>query len=163
LGSTLVLLVPYFVFNSGIVFEVAKMEPVGFIDVPYSIPLSGHRVDIASVFTEEDVEAMDWLKAQFLQDRLAIYADTHGANLMVQRMGMNVKEGQFKYLWQMVDSDTGYIFLREWNVGSGKLTLYRDYGTRQSYSIGDYEVVREKIGNGTVVFDNGARVILVTK
>jgi uncharacterized membrane protein len=163
LGSTLVLLVPYFVFNSGIVFEVAKLEPIGFIDVPYSIPLSAHRVDIASVFTDEDVEAMDWLKAQFLEDGLTIYADTHGANLMVQRIGMNVKEGQFKYLWQMADSDTGYIFLREWNVDNNKLTLYRDYGTRQSYSIDDYEVVRGKIGNGAVVFDNGAGVILVTK
>jgi hypothetical protein len=43
------------------------------------------------------------------------------------------------------------------------LTLYRDYGTRQSYSIGDFPIVKQKIENGAVVFDNGARVIKVAK
>ncbi len=163
--STLILLVPYFIFNSGVVFELAKLEPRGFIDVPYSIALSGHRVDIASIFTEQDVEAMDWLKGQFLSENESnykmIYTDTHGGNLLVQRIGSYIKEGEFKYLWQMLESDTGYIFLRKWSVDNNKLTIYGDYGSRQSYSIDDYDVLKSKIENGAVVFDNGAKIILV--
>lgn len=161
LVSTLILLIPYYIFNSGMVFEIAKMKPVGFIDVPYSISMSYHRVDIASVFDKQDVEAMDWMKGQFFKDKQIIYADTHGANLMVQRIGMNVEVGQFKYLWQMSADDKGYIFLRKWNVDNGMLTAYGDYGTRQSYGIDDYSIVEDKIKNGIIIFDNGARVILV--
>ncbi len=162
-GSTLVLLVPYFAFNSGIVFEVAKLQPAGFIDVPYSVALSGHRVDIGSVFTNEDVEAMDWLKERFLQDGQTIYTDTHGGNLMVQRIGTEVDSGQFKYLWQMKNSDTGYIFLRKWNVESQMVTLYRDYASRESHKFDDFSTMNDKIENGVVIFDNGAKVIKVTK
>lgn len=163
LFSALALLIPYFVFNSGLVFEVAKMKPVGFVDVPYSVVLSGHRVDLASVFEEQDVEAMDWLKVQFLKDKQPIYADTHGGNLMVQRIGTDVEGGQFKYFWQMADDSVGYVFLRKWNVDNGMITKPCDYGTRESYSIDDFEIVGKKIADGTVLFDNGAMVILVGK
>lgn len=159
--STLVLFIPYLVFNSGIVFEVAKLKPVGFIDVPYSVALSGHRVDIASVFTENDVVAMDWLEERLEAEgsRNMLYADTHGANLMVQRMGADTRLVSFKYIWQMRESDIGYIFLRQWNVENDMVTLYRDYATRESHNIDDYEIVRGKIEGGSVVFDNGAKVI----
>jgi uncharacterized membrane protein len=156
---SLVILVPYLIFNSGIVFEVAKLEPNNYIDVPYSIPLSANRVDIASVFTNEDVEAMDWLKARYLDDRSTIFTDTHGGNLMVQRIGMEVQNGDFKYLWQINENDTGYIFLRKWNVENKKITLYGSYGTRESHDISKYPILESKIKNGQVIFDNGAKVI----
>ena len=165
LFSTLVLFVPYAVFNLGVVFEVAKLKPVGFIDVPYSIALSGNRVDIASVFTVEDVEAMDWLKERYLAggSNESIYADTHGGNLLVQRLGDYMTVGDFKYLWEMTDSDVGYIFLRKLNVDNSELTTYGDYASRQSHSIDDYDIAKQKIENGEVIFDNGARVIEVSK
>ena len=160
--STLVLLLPYFIFNSGIVFEVAKLKPVDFIDVPYSISLSVHRVDVAGVFTENDVEAMDWLKEQITEDTVqVIYIDVHSGNLLVQKLGTSLIGYSVKNLWFMEDDDVGYIFLRQWNVENNMLTLYGGYASRQSYSMDDYEVLKDKIENGIVVFDNGAKVILV--
>jgi len=162
----LALFLPYFAFNSGAVFEMAKLEPKGFIDVPYSIALSGHRVDVASIFTEQDVEAMDWLKAHVLVAGGSgisemIYGDTHSGSLAVQRIGSYLDK------WGRIDrigkDDAGYIFLRKWNVDNNKLTAYGDYGARQSFSIDGYPIVKQKIDAGTVVFDNGARVILVVK
>lgn len=158
---SLILLVPYFIFNSGIVFELAKLEPKSFIDVPYSIPLSANRVDISSVFTNEDVEAMDYLKDIFAEDKNMIFTDTHGGNLMVQRIGMEVQTGDFKYLWQISENDIGYIFLRKWNVKNEEITLYGSYGTRESYEISKYPILESKIKNGQVVFDNGAKVIKI--
>ncbi len=59
LWSTLVLFIPYCVFNLGIVFELAKCQSLGYVDIPYSVAFSGQRVDVASVFDKEDVEAVD--------------------------------------------------------------------------------------------------------
>lgn len=163
LSSTLVVLVPYFVFNSGVVFELAKMKPEGFIDVPYSIALSSGRVDIATVFTNEDIEAMDKLKEIRVSENETpmLYADAHGGSLVVQRIGLDIEMGQYKFLWLMKDSDRGYIFLRKWNVDNSMITLYKDYATRESHTLSDYPILEKKIEDGEVVFDNGARIIKI--
>jgi uncharacterized membrane protein len=164
--STLALLVPYLIFNSGIAFEVAKLEPAGFIDVPYSVALSGQRVDIAAIYDAEDVEAMDWLKSQVSGEM--IYGDMHVYNLIIQRMFPYLKMwdltmGRFKPLKSMSADDVGYIFLRKWNVENNMITGWGSYGSRRSNSLDEFPIAKEKIENGTIVFDNGARVILVAK
>jgi uncharacterized membrane protein len=157
-------LIPYAVFNLGIVYELAKMENVGFIDVPYSIALSGHRVDVSTVYDEEDVVAIDWLKAN-IDDESIIYSDTHGVRLLIQKFGVlmnadgTLKAGRirpFEYY-----QGSGYIFLRKLNVDRDIITVQGEYGSRLSYPINDE--LQSVIDNGQVVFDNGARIIKVVE
>ena len=175
--SVLILLVPYCVFNLGIPFELDKREPTGHIDIPYSIALSSHRVDIASVFDEEDVEAADWLNDQLAEfiNPPTVYTDSHGGRLLLQRFDvvdptgvyrdMNIEDKYARRRYGILSiirsQDAGYIFLRKWNVDNNALTGQAEYATRISYSIDDYEILKKKIESGTVVFDNGARVIRV--
>jgi len=171
-ASTLLLLVPYCIFNLGIVFEAAKCQPVGYIDIPYSVALSGHRVDIATVFEQEDVDAVDWLKEQLVKDayQSIVFSDSHGARLLLQRFDVTGREGyismgynaeRYGVLGDMKSGDTGYIFLRKWNVDNNSVTSQGEYATRLVQGIGELEMVEEIIESGIVVFDNGARVILV--
>ena len=166
--STLVLLIPYVVFNSGLVFEVAKMEMKGYIDVPYSVVLSGDRVDLATVFDREDVEAVDWLKLTN-DSSVAMYGDAHGVKLLIQKFGLirdsvdTLRFGKLRALEDIGWDDEGYIFLRKRNVEENMVTGQGEYGSRISYSIDELDVLKQKINNGIVVFDNGAWIIKVTQ
>ncbi len=168
--STLVLFIPYFAFNFGIVFELAKCQPVGFIDVPYSIGLSGHRVDIASIFEKEDVEAVDWLKEYMFKtnDSRIVYSDTHGVQLLGQRMTYvvdraNPTTGSLSFMKWMDGESIGYIFLRKRTVDTGMVTYASEYASRQSYRLDESKIVKEKLETGTVIFDNGARIIRINE
>lgn len=164
--STLILFIPYFVFNSGMVFEIAKLEPTGFIDVPYSIALSGHRVDLAGLFTKEDVEAVDWLKGNIGNG--VVYSDANGVKLLIQRMGITMDmdlgtslAGKIRLLEKMKPDAGGYIYMRKWNVDTNTFTFQGEYASRVSYDIKDLEMIDSKLSKGEVVFDNGARIVLV--
>jgi hypothetical protein len=164
--SILILFIPYLVFNSGVVFELAKLEPSGFIDVPYSISLSGHRVDLAGIFTKEDVEAVDWLKENIGDG--VVYADANGVKLLIQRMGITMDmdlgtslAGKIRLLEKMNPDAGGYIYMRKWNIDTNTFTFQGEYGSRLSYDIKDLEMIDTKLSDGEVVFDNGARMLLV--
>ena len=173
--STLILLIPYLIFNSGTVYEVAKLGQAGFIDVPYSIALSGQRVDITTVFDKEDIEAVDWLKALVdeTDDTRVLYGDNHGAKLLCQYFGFTrhglldtgdiTFVGYVRSLEYINPNDGGYIFLRKLNVDNNMLTYMGGYASSVSYGMDEDRVqkARERIESGTIVFDNGARIILV--
>ena len=55
------LLLAYFVFTSGLVFEVTKSECVSSVDVPPSIALSNYRISALGVFNEDDRACSEWL------------------------------------------------------------------------------------------------------
>jgi len=74
--TVLLILIPYFVFNSGAVFEISRSKTVHFIDIPYSISLSSYRVDLTTVFSRQDIAAADWLLKIGNQD-YPICADHH--------------------------------------------------------------------------------------
>lgn len=164
LWGTLVLFVPYSVFNLGVVFELAKSQTLGYVDMPFSVALSGHRVDVATIFDKEDVEAVDWFKEYLINSdnpNAWMYSDEHGGKLLTQRIGFDA--GQHSVLKWMDENATGYIFLRKWNVDSHMVTNAGEYGTRQSFSIDEYPIFKEKVEKGTVIFDNGARIIKINE
>ena len=166
LWGTLILFIPYYLFNSGIVFEAAKLQPSGFIDVPYSIALSGHRIDLAGIFTKEDVEAVDWLKENIGDG--VVYADANGVKLLIQRMGIiqdfdlgTSTAGQVRMLEKMKPDAGGYIYMRKWNMDTDTFTFQGEYGSRVRHGIQDLKMIDDKLSKGNMVFDNGARLILV--
>jgi uncharacterized membrane protein len=164
--STLVIFIPYFAFNSGIVFELAKLQPKGFIDVPYSLSLSGERVDLAGLFDKEDTLAVDWLKDNL--NGLPVYADANGVKLLIQRMGITMDmdlgtslAGTIRLLEKMKQDGQGYIFLRKLNVDRQMFTFQGEYASRRSYSFDELDMIIKKMVNGQLVYDNGARIYKV--
>ena len=135
--------------------------------------MSGHRVDIASNFEEEDVEATYWFK-EYMRDKeddKLMFADINGIKLLIQRFGLYrygdiqsgrlYKTGRVRSVELMNEDDTGYIFLRKWNVDNNMMTYSAEYASRLSYPIDELGFVKEKIENGVILFDNGARILLV--
>jgi uncharacterized membrane protein len=164
--STLVIFIPYFMFNSGIVFEVAKLQPKGFIDVPYSLSLSGERVDLAGFFDKDDTLAVDWLKDNM--GDLPVYADANGVKLLIQRMGITMDmdlgtslAGTIRLLEKMKADGQGYIFLRKINVDRQMFTFQGEYASRRSYTFDELDMIIKKMANGQLVYDNGARIYKV--
>lgn len=56
------ILLIYYVFTSGIVFEVIKADAGSKLDLPYSIGLSGERTGLANIVTKDDLECIMRLK-----------------------------------------------------------------------------------------------------
>lgn len=77
----IVVLIPYFVFTSGAVFEMAKIEDLTVITVPYSHALSATRIDSTAVFTDNDIDVRDWVKAN---GAFPIYGDMWGSTAMFE-------------------------------------------------------------------------------
>jgi uncharacterized membrane protein len=78
---TLAVLIPYFLFTSGFVYEVTGQKVTDKIDTPYSIALSSYRLDLAGVFNLQDGAAAQWL-AQSVDAESKVYTDSHTQKLL---------------------------------------------------------------------------------
>ena len=56
------ILLIYFIFTSGLVFEITKSGAVNRLDIPYSIGLSAERTGITNITSKDDMECIQWLK-----------------------------------------------------------------------------------------------------
>jgi len=154
------LLLPYFLFNNGIVFEAIKSDEIGHVDIPFSVAWSSYRLDMTSRFAPEDLAAMKWVKDK-VSIEYPIYADGHSEKLVIQNFYIYSGEGQ-----SICRKPKGYVFLRKWNVDHQTLAFGSGYGCRESVSwdtfeCGGVKTMQYVLENGTVVYDNGARIIFV--
>jgi uncharacterized membrane protein len=147
----LVVLIPYFIFNSGAVFELSKSQTTYFIDMPYSIALSGYRVDLTTVFTRQDVIAADWLTAV---SNHRLHADIHGCHLFYNyQEARNAGEPE----------SSGCIYLRAWNAQNKVWTVGTAYAARQSISFDDLSWLRQAWEKGDRIYNNGGAQILLDR
>jgi uncharacterized membrane protein len=145
----LVVLIPYFIFNSGVVFELSKSQTTYFIDMPYSIALSGYRVDLTTVFTRQDVIAADWLSAV---SNHRLYADIHGCHLFYNyQEARNTGEPE----------SSGCIYLRAWNAQNKVWTVGTAYAARQSSSFDDLLWLSKAIEESDKIYDNGGAQVFL--
>lgn len=167
----LCLLIPYFLFTSGIIFEVTKQEDISTVDIPYSIALSHQRVDITEIPTVNDIAVRDWAVSQNLGQMLA---DVHGRLLFCEKVWFDWELGtqefypkqEFYYkLESNIFKQGDFIFLSEKNSTTKTLTFIpiKDgivtSGTRASYSFAELGV-EEVIASSKVIYRQGDSVIL---
>jgi uncharacterized membrane protein len=159
----LLIMVPYFIFNSGLIFELSKSRNIQFIDMPYSIALSSHRLDINSVFTVQDVTAATWL-SNTAEDDTPTYTDIHGRLAFPDRWGdekgfvpknrssipANTKEMTFPCR----------IYFRAWNSDNRMLTFPTAYGTRQSISFDEIPGLPQLVESRGIIYNNGGARVL---
>ena len=145
------ILIPYFIFNSGLVFELSKSQTTRFIDMPYSIALSSYRLDLNTVYAKQDVTAANWLSSTVPTGH-QIYADIHGSYLFLQLSENNDNKETNSYC---------YAFFRTWNVQMKALTFGTSYGARQSISFEDLNLpwLVQALHLGDKIYDNGGAQI----
>ena len=152
-----VILIPYFIFNSGVIFGLSRNQTTYFIDVPYSIALSGYGVDVSTVFTRQDVAGAGWLSKVAEEDYL-VYNDQHGGRLLVMMQVPCKTDTKDKEL-----SSPSYIYLRTWNTQKKMLTLPTSYAARQSISFADFPWLTQALEKGSKIYDNGGAQILLDR
>jgi uncharacterized membrane protein len=154
---TLAILVPYFLFTSGFVFEVTKDETIDVIDEPYSIALSSYRVDIGGVSNLQDGAGADWL-AQRLKDDYAVYADWHAGLLLFDQTELQNQVFCFRDDTFTVPEDS-YIYLRTWNMKKQEITFWAGAGLRKSISSSEAGVNDLVKSRNRIYSNNGAQVL----
>jgi len=113
------LLMAYFIFTSGLVFEAMKCQSTGTINVPYTLALSSERTGILSMYNADDVACAVWLAENV--GELPFVADY---NSMALLMG-------FRF-WDVSpeSSNAYYVFLTTWNTQHGKMVVGSGPGLR---------------------------------
>jgi len=79
---TLGVLLPYFAFTSGVVFEILQSPSIDRHHVPYCIALSDPRLDLSGSFTEDDALVRDWAYEHGYTPALS---DLHGTSWLQER------------------------------------------------------------------------------
>ena len=158
---TLAVLIPYFLFTSGFIFEVTRHEVTDKMDSPYSIALSSHRVDVGGVFNWQDGAGADWLWPR-LDDEATVHADLYGWLLL----GYETKPFSqiFGFPWDMsqVPQDS-YIYFRTWNIERQEITSVGEtYGTRKSVSFSEAGV-NDLIKSKNRIYNNGGAQVLAPR
>jgi len=147
----LAVLIPYFLFNSGFIYEVS-----GF-NKPLSPALSGYRTDM-SVFNEREAEAAIWLSHNLPSDSI-VYADAYGERVLWERLYDQVAEVPIS---GEVPEDA-YIFLRTWNIDKQEVVVVERGGVQRIYShvsLSNMPVLANRFEYSKVIYSNGGAKIL---
>jgi uncharacterized membrane protein len=134
-------LIPYFIFTSGAVFELLKIDNVTSLNLPYSHALSAYRTDSTAIFTENDIKARNWVKDN---NKFPVYGDLWGSTAMAE---VKTNLGDKSYVNYFIDADTEvrprdipddcYILLRERNIERQDITSYTGVGMRTTRTFAD--------------------------
>jgi uncharacterized membrane protein len=160
-------LIPYFLFTSGFIYEVTGDRVTDRIDVPYSIALSSYRLDLAGVFYWQDGSAASWL-AQRTSDETQVYASYHTFKFL----------GFYDFPGQIADfpcdashlQDDSYIYLSTWNMSKGEMTfvVYQVPGVsisglRRSISFAEIPGLIIAIQDRDRIYNNGGAQVLAPR
>jgi uncharacterized membrane protein len=153
-----VILIPYFMFNSGAVFEISRSQTTDYINMPYSIALSSYRLDLNTVFTEQDLVAARWLCSVAKADT-PVYVDFNSSRLFVNQFDFPCRTAGISEEQPEVVS-TGYVYLRGWNAQNKEVTFGTGYATRRSINFDDLPWFRQLMETADKVYnDSSAQVI----
>lgn len=161
---TLAVLIPYFLLTSGFIFEATKSTQTERLDVPFSVALSHQRLDLTSVYSDNDIAVKDWAYERRL---LPIYADLNGELLLEDNYGLEGWGKGLKYLPFLDDPTTGkretippdsYIFLRERNNETQTVTFWNGPGLRITYSYAEFGLT-EELKDRPIIYQRGNATI----
>jgi uncharacterized membrane protein len=172
---TVVLLIPYFLFTSGVVFEISQTNNVATTNIPYSYVLSHERIPVVAVFTDDDIAVRDWAIANKVEpiftdiDGMLLFSEytTYGSWHFIHDDYSLITDG-CAYLPETAERlpVRGYIFLREWNTQHCLVTFKPDWfdwqdttlGLRQSLPLSELGL-GELLNKSKVVYRKGDAVV----
>ena len=130
----------YFAMTSGLVFEVAKCQSTGSINVPYSIVLSGERTGILGIYNTNDVACARWLAENGKE--LPIVADYNGFALLMDFYFRNTPPKS---------ANAYYLFLTTWNTQHQKMVIGSQPGLRTYDPLPNLEGATEVFRKGDAI------------
>lgn len=137
-------LVPFFLFQTGFIYEVAKEES-------YSLPLSAYRFDAMTlaergVVSEPEVSSAAWL-SQYQNLTRFVYADIMSEALFDYR---GVQNGVRLSLGAPVPSGS-YVYLRQYNVYDG--VVFSSYHSAGAFNVSQ---IVPSLNSTNVVYSSGS-------
>lgn len=163
-------LVIYFLFASGLVFELTRQKDLTRLDLPYSYALSGYRVDATGISSDNDLRARDWI---IDNKAFPVWSDMWAGYTIYERLGDFNTDFRFilpeyrslpstrqtpAYYLKSAVADNGYIFLRERNQATQSITFYSGPGTRYGESY-EQAGIPDLIAGRSIVFQCGQAVV----
>lgn len=154
---TLAILIPYFLFTSGFIFEIGGSQAYGINDTPSSIALSSYRLDMP-VFDQKEAEAAQWLVTN-VDGNTRVYGDFFGAFLLFER-----PFGQIGTIPAFEEvPDNAYIFLRTWNVKKQEIMVVSRSGVQWILNHVSLSHIPALLEDRQVIYDNGCARILAPR
>ncbi|MFW6126068.1 MAG: DUF2206 domain-containing protein [Chloroflexota bacterium] len=152
-------LVPYFLFTSGLVYEVSGQEVTDEIDTPYSIALTQHRLDLTATFYRQDGAAAQWLSENGATS-VPTYTDSHTAKILMyyQSQGDSIFFPRGANPTEL-RKDT-YIYLGETNLENRQLTFGTGPGLRTHIPFEQVPSLISALAARPRIYDNGAAQVL---
>jgi uncharacterized membrane protein len=151
-----VIIIPYYILCSGLVFEISGQSVTDRVDTPYSIALSRYRLDLSSSFSAADGAAASWLAGNSRRGA-KIYTDHHTPRLL-ELMSVPCHCETLNQESRCTPGD--YAFLSGWNISQGKLTYATYPGVRQYLSLVDFPLLDATRTIFDRIYNNGAAQVL---
>jgi len=151
----LVIFIPYYIFNSGVVFEATRSQPAGFIDIPYAISLSNYRTYLVPDFNKADIMSGRWI-VNTASPQYTITTDYNGIKLFSQQ-GINYTQQPLRALLSTSDDIVmpAYLCLISQNNSKEILCVSPTYAARQLLPLTDFNAVNTFMQKGNFVYSNG--------
>lgn len=151
----LLIILPYFVFTSGLVFELVGQSDTNVIDTPYSFSLSSHRLDLAGNFNRQDGAAARWL-SQRACDNATVFTDVHAFKVV------EFEDYPPRLRTAFFDRNNGaypdgYIFFTSWNTSKDELAFFNEGrpGMREHLGVEDLPGLSTAMQSGNRIYING--------
>lgn len=132
------ILIVYFAFTSGFIFESTKSMSIGRLDTPYSAANGERTGIIGTFFTQNDIDCAKWLAVQ-PDKKSNIYGDINGQLLLsgyVEPYTQLIEVFSFHVFYE----EPCFIFLTEWNIRHDTMVWHtgqpglREYGPLPDFS-----------------------------
>ncbi|MGA9048429.1 MAG: DUF2206 domain-containing protein [Dehalococcoidia bacterium] len=155
-----IVFIPYFIFTSGIVYEVTGQKITDRIDDPYSLALSNHRLNLAGVFNRQDEAAAEWLCGESAGKPLNVFTDADSYKmLLLPDCFMN-----WSYIpLQGMLPTASYLYLTSWNTQKDSIAFSQTGkpGLRTIQNLADVAATAYAENHGDKIYLNGGSAILL--
>lgn len=142
----ILVLVPYFLFSTGFVFELTGATPT-------SMPLNLYKSDW-TFFTTGEIYARTWL-IEMTRTGAEVYSDTPAYELLVEK-GTGLKLYGYIPINNSKPNRYSYIFLRRWNI------LYNEAGRGVGQSAKHIKLELGPADTNKIYDGKNARILIVT-
>jgi uncharacterized membrane protein len=155
----MLILLPYFIFTSGLVYELSSQSDTSVVDTPYSFSLSGNRIDLTGTFNRQDGAAALWLSRNTNRST-TVYSDFH-ARKIILFMDYPAHLTVHYFDQRETPFEEGYAYFTSWNTGHDELAFVNvgKPGMREHHGIQQVPGLQQALKNGQRIYVNGGSEI----
>lgn len=143
------ILLIYYIFVSGISYELFSPLTTDHIETLYNIGLSASRTGIAPVADVDDIKALEWLRKNAVGRK--IVGDYNGYCLVHGVLQNHVDNLRYGNLTDIKEGDL--VYLTSWNVRNNAYVEPNGVGVREIFELPDFSELK-------VIYDTGTAKVL---